>query len=123
MEGARGTRKEKATEQKAMSEEILTRLERLEAMLVVLVERQQVRQWYSVEEFARIVGRAEFTCREWCRHGRIRAEKKDSGRGAHASWVISHAELLRYQRDALLRRHSAAPPHRTVLPYPALCPR
>ena len=86
-----------------MSEEILTRLERLEAMLVVLVERQQVREWYSVEEFARIVGRAEFTCREWCRHGRIRAEKRLSGRGAFAAWVISHDELLRYQREGLLR--------------------
>jgi hypothetical protein len=78
------------------------RLEKIEAMLVVLVERQQMREWYSVEEFARIVGRAEFTCREWCRHGRIRAEKKDSGRGAYASWAISHAELLRFQREGLL---------------------
>lgn len=78
------------------------RLEKIEAMLVVLVERQQVREWYSVEEFARIVGRAEFTCREWCRHGRIKAEKKDSGRGAYASWVISHGELLRFQREGLL---------------------
>src|SRR5205807_9493428 len=78
------------------------RLEKIEAMLVVLVERQQVREWYSVEEFARIVGRAEFTCREWYRHGRIRADKKDSGRGAYAAWAISHAELLRFQREGLL---------------------
>jgi hypothetical protein len=78
------------------------KLDRIEALLLVLVERQQVREWYSVEEFARIVGRAEFTCREWCRHGRIKAEKKESGRGAYASWAISHAELLRFQRDGLL---------------------
>ena len=78
------------------------RLEKIGSLLVVLVERQQVREWYSVEEFARIVGRAEFTCREWCRHGRIKAEKKESGRGAYASWAISHAELLRFQRDGLL---------------------
>jgi predicted site-specific integrase-resolvase len=78
------------------------RLEKIEAMLVILVERQQVREWYSVEEFARIVGRAEFTCREWCRHGRIRAEKKGSGRGAYASWAVSHEELLRYQRGGLI---------------------
>ena len=79
------------------------RLERMEAMLAVLIDQQQVRAWYSVEEFARIVGRAEFTCREWCRHGRIKAEKKASGRGAHASWAISHSELLRFQREGLLR--------------------
>jgi predicted site-specific integrase-resolvase len=78
------------------------RLERIEAMLAVLVGRQQVREWYSVEEFARIVGRAEFTVREWCRHGRIHAQKKDSGRGAYAAWAISHAELLRFQREGLL---------------------
>jgi Helix-turn-helix domain len=86
-----------------MSEEILTRLERLEAMLGVLVERQTLKDWYTVEEFARIVGRAEFTCREWCRRHRINAVKKDSGRGAYASWAISHAELLRFQREGLLR--------------------
>jgi Helix-turn-helix domain len=87
-----------------MTEEIILKeLHEVKAMLAVLVERQQVREWYTVEEFARIVGRAEFTCREWCRHGRIHAEKKDSGRGAYASWAISHAELLRFQKDGLLR--------------------
>jgi hypothetical protein len=80
------------------------RLEKIEAILVVLAERQQIREWYSVEEFARLVGRSAFTCREWCRRGRIDAEKKISGRGAHASWAISYAELLRYQREGL--RHS-----------------
>lgn len=84
------------------------RLTKIEAMLAVLVGRQQVREWYSVEEFARIVGRAEFTCREWCRGGRINAAKKDSGRGAHTCWVISHGELLRYQREGLLRRKRAS---------------
>jgi hypothetical protein len=81
---------------------ILQTLQEVKAMLAVLVERQQVREYYSIEEFARIVGRAEFTCREWCRHGRIRAEKKSSGRGAHASWTISHAEMLRFQKEGLL---------------------
>ncbi len=79
------------------------RLERIEAQLLMLCERQQVREWYSVEEFARIVGRSELTCREWCRHGRIHAEKKFSGRGAHTAWAISHEELQRYQREGLLR--------------------
>ena len=77
------------------------RLDKIESMLAVLVDRQPDREWYSVEEFARIVGRSEFTCREWCRRGRILAAKKGSGRGAHAAWAISHDELLRFQREGL----------------------
>jgi hypothetical protein len=79
------------------------RLEHIESMLVALCERQTVKDWYSVEEFARMLGKAEFTVREWCRLGRIHAEKKGSGRGGHPYWVISHTELLRYQREGLLQ--------------------
>lgn len=78
------------------------RLEQIESMLATLIERQAVDHCYSIEEFARIVGRSEFTCREWCRHGRIKAEKKDSGRGAYKAWCINHVEFQRYQREGLL---------------------
>ena len=78
------------------------RLEKIEAMLVVLVERQQVREWYTTEEFADAIGKAEFTIREYCRLGRLKAEKRQSGRGAYPQWVLSHAELERYQREGLL---------------------
>lgn len=79
------------------------RLERMEAMLALLVERQQAREWYSIEQFSLIVGRSVLTCREWCRLGRIAAVKQGSGRGAHAAWAISHDELQRYQREGLRR--------------------
>jgi hypothetical protein len=82
--------------------DIEKKLDRLEALLVVLVERQQVKDFYEVEEFARLVGKAAFTVREWARHGRIRAEKRLTGRGGIPAWVISHDELLRYQRQGLL---------------------
>ena len=78
------------------------RLERIESMLVTLVEQQTVREWYGIDQVAQIVGKSEFTVREWARLGRIRAVKQKSGRGAYASWVISHAELLRYQAEGLL---------------------
>jgi hypothetical protein len=85
-----------------MDLELTARLDRIEEMLTVLVERQTVKDWYTTEEFARLVGKAEFTVREWCRLGRIEAEKRKSGRGAFPAWVISHQELLRYQREGLL---------------------
>lgn len=78
------------------------RLGRIETLLAALVERQQARDWYSVEEFARAVGKAEFTIREYCRLRRLNASKRHSGRGAHAAWAISHEELQRYQREGLL---------------------
>jgi hypothetical protein len=62
-------------------ETIDTRLTNLELALKQLLERQTVKDWYTTEEFARIVGKAEFTIREHCRHGRIAAAKKGSGRG------------------------------------------
>ena len=84
------------------STELEARLDRVETLLRQLVERQIVKDWYSVEEFAKLVGKATFTCREWARHHRIRAAKKHSGRGAFYAWAISHDELLRYQREGLL---------------------
>src|SRR5262249_6256456 len=78
------------------------RLEKIEALLTALVERQTVKDFYEIEEFAKLVGKSCFTCREWCRLGRIRADKKLSGRGAYARWVVPHAELLRVQREGLL---------------------
>lgn len=78
------------------------RLDRIETMLVTLVERATIKEHYEIEEFARLVGREPFTCREWARLGRINAAKKSSGRGPHARWTVSHEELLRYQRSGLL---------------------
>ena len=80
------------------------RLDRIEAMLKALVERQQVKDYYEIDEFAKLVGKASFTVREWCRLGRIRGQKRRSGRGASAAWVVAHDELIRYQRDGLLSR-------------------
>ena len=57
-------------------EPIEERLSRIESMLKQLVERQAVKEFYTPEEFARLVGREAFTCREYCRLGRIQALKK-----------------------------------------------
>jgi hypothetical protein len=81
---------------------VLERLERIETALAELLRQRTAKDHYEIEEFAALVGKAPFTCREWARLGRIRAEKKYSGRGPHARWAVSHQELLRYQREGLL---------------------
>ena len=77
------------------------RLDRIESLLSLLLGRGQQQEWYATDEFARLVGRSEFTIRQWCRQGRIEARKKGSGRGAHAAWAISHEELERFRREGL----------------------
>jgi len=61
-----------------------------------------VREHYCIGAAAAYLGKAEFTVREWCRLGRINAEKRRSGRGRSTEWVISHAELLRIEKEGLL---------------------
>jgi hypothetical protein len=87
----------------AMSEfsEIVRRLDGIEAMLETLLRQHTVKDFYSTTEIAELLGKAEFTVREWCRLGRIRAQKRLSGRGPHSSWVISHEELVRLRREGL----------------------
>lgn len=81
---------------------LLERLERIEGMLAVIAGQQHVKEWLTTHEFAALVGKAEFTVRQWCRLGRIVARKKESGRGKHTAWAISREELQRYQREGLL---------------------
>lgn len=82
--------------------QVLDRLDKMEVVLAGLATKRTVKDWYSTEEVAAIMGRAKFTVREWCRNGRVHCQKKNNGRGKHQSWVISHEELLRIQREGLL---------------------
>ena len=71
-------------------------------LLRTLIDKGRVQDWYTTDEFARITGKAEATIREHCRYGRLKADRRRSGRGAYPAWVLSHDELLRYQREGLL---------------------
>ena len=84
------------------NDELLARLTNIETLLASLVEQRTIKEWYSTADVARILGKAEFTVREWCRLGRVHAEKKKSGRGVASEWIVSHAELTRVRNEGLL---------------------
>lgn len=84
--------------------ELIARLDRIENLLTNLVEHEPPKEFYTTAEVACLVGRAEWTVREWCRLGRILAEKRKCGRGVSKEWMISHNELERIRNEGLLPR-------------------
>jgi prophage antirepressor-like protein len=82
--------------------EVVERLTRIESALQSLASSRANKEWFSTKEVADILGKAEFTVREWCRLGRVHAKKHNTGRGPHAAWVISQQELLRLESEGLL---------------------
>jgi transposase len=78
------------------------RLERIEEVLRALVEQRTVKEWYSTAEAAKILGKAEWTVREWCRLGRVNADKRPYGRGKSLEWIISYSEIERIRNEGLL---------------------
>jgi hypothetical protein len=65
------------------------RLERMESVLTLLVEQRTAKEWYTTADVAKLIGKGEYTVREYCRKGQVDAEKAANGRG----WLISHAAL------------------------------
>jgi hypothetical protein len=82
--------------------DVMTELHAIKETLEFLVKRQAILDYYDTDQFAALVGKSVVTVTGWCRDGRIHAKKKLSGRGGSLSWVISHEEYLRYQREGLL---------------------
>ncbi len=82
--------------------DIERRLDEIKEMLARLVEREQVKDFYSTAQVAAILERSDYTVREWARQGRIAARKKPSGRGKGGEWLISHEELTRLRNEGLL---------------------
>lgn len=93
--------------------EINGRLERLEASLTIVAERLTAlleipqgatdrKEWFTTAAFALAVGKAPFTVREWARHGRIKCQRANSGRGPYSEYRIHVSELERYRRYGLL---------------------
>ena len=87
-------------------DEIFTRLRLIEATVMeikeLLLARRPQKDWYSVAEVAKSLGKAEWTVREWCRLGRVYASKRDCGRGNAKEWIVSREELERIDNEGLL---------------------
>ncbi len=82
-----------------------SRMERIEVAMEKILQRQTVKDYYTTGEIAAELNRAEFTVREWCRLGRLAAQKRVCGRGLSQEWIVSHAELERYRSHGLLPQH------------------
>ena len=82
-------------------DKLIEQLERIEAKLDALIGRR-TQDFYSTADVASILGKAEWTVREWCRLGRIWAAKRDCGRGTAKEWMISQEEVKRIQSEGLL---------------------
>lgn len=82
--------------------QVCERLDRIEDLVRRLAQERVAQKSYSTADVAKILGKAEFTVREWCRHHRIRADKRPCGRGNSQEWMISHEEFTRYQAEGLL---------------------
>lgn len=84
------------------TEQLLEHLAKLEAAVIAISEPRNTQDWYSTTAAAEVLGKAEFTVREWCRLKRVHAKKRSCGRGLSQEWKISHAELERIQSEGLL---------------------
>lgn len=81
------------------------RLERIEESLRLLLKERVEQRFYSTADVAKILGKAEFTVREWCRNRRVRAQKRTCGRGNAKEWMIAQNELERIRSEGLLARN------------------
>lgn len=80
-------------------------IESIVARLAELQAQRKVKDYYSPNEFAEIVGLSPDTVREHLRNRRILGEHRHgTGRGNKPEWRISHAELERYRSDGLRPR-------------------
>ena len=86
--------------------EAVKRIGELEKAVNLIRQHQEdetpAKDWYTVSELAGILGKAEFTVREWCRQGRVYASKRACGRGNSQEWIVSREEVDRIRNEGLL---------------------
>ncbi len=76
--------------------------EKLDALFSLVEEGKSLKDWYTTAEVGQILHRDKYTVREWCREGRIKAEKRQAGRGKAREWMVSAQEVERIKNYGLL---------------------
>ena len=89
---------------------LLDEVKLMRGQLDDLVNRQTVKDFYTTEEFAKLKGMKPKTVRDYCNEGRLKGEKQRTGHGRSKRWVVSHDEMLRFEREGLLNPREQ-PPH------------
>src|ERR1700722_7817135 len=84
---------------------ILDRWERIDKALEQWFRQKPPKEGYTPAEVAEIIGKSDYTVREYCRKGQIRAEKAPNGRG----WLVSHVELERLRNYGPLPEQQKTP--------------
>lgn len=87
-------------------EDLQCRLQSIEETMLqiqgMLADDRPQKEWYTVAEVAEMLGKAEFTVREWCRLSRVYASKRECGRGTSKEWIIAREEVERITNEGLL---------------------
>jgi excisionase family DNA binding protein len=81
----------------ALAAQFIAEVRTINTKVDALMEAQTIKERYSPAEIALLLGRSDYTVREWCRKRQIPAEKTANGR----DWIISHETLLRLKNREL----------------------
>jgi hypothetical protein len=79
----------------------------LQDALTRIGSKQQEKEWYTPVEASPLLKRKPYTIREWARYKRIKASKRNCGRGNTKEWMISADEIRRIQNEGLLPPNAA----------------
>lgn len=90
------------SERTAIDDRMAALEESLRELTRLVLSEQTIKESYSTQEVAVILGKRPYTVREWCRLNRVHAYKAEYGRGSEDEWRIRHEELVRIQNEGLL---------------------
>lgn len=76
--------------------EEIRRIKEQNTEILRLMRMARDRRWYALQDAGERLGRAAWTLRQLCSHGKIRAEKGEDGQ-----WRISADELTRLEQDGV----------------------